>query len=580
MERHPLLDAARRARSFFPLIAAAAFLLPPARLFSQCGRAVAPNIQHAFEQQKWAEVAQQAEKIQPRSAELDFEYGLVLARLHRLAEAHRALLAGLRQCPTDKRFPEELGGVAYEQKAYGEAARWLRRTLHLDPGDGYAANFLGTVYYLSGNLPAAVEAWNRINKPFIQGFDLDAHLRVHRLLVDRAFAFAPESVVRAPQLRATEARLDGLGIFPAYSLELAARPNGSFDAVFRAQERDGFGSGRLEALVSTLGGLPYETLYPSYANMHREAMNYDSLLRWDAQKRRVWVSLSAPPGGLPAWRWQVSGDWRGENWAIRRSFTGTAPVLGSLHLDREALGFGLTSYASGRLRWTVGGEVSHRTFTNVISGSALTASLVRPGYEIAAPASVDYRLLDLPARRFTLTTSASSAFGRMLSTPGRAFENLQGSALAHWLPGMEGDRWEVRQELRGGKIFGTVPFDGLYLSGMDRDDTDLWLRGDIATRDGRKGSAPMGDAYLLANTDLLRRMYGNGIFSVHAGPLLDIGRMGAPTPGLSADQWLFDPGFEARLTVLHTSVILSYGRDVRSGANAFYGSVAPPSALP
>jgi len=55
--------------------------------------------------------------------------------------------------------------------------------------------------------------------------------------------------------------------------------------------------------------------------------------------------------------------------------------------------------------------------------------------------------------------------------------------------------------------------------------------------------------------------------------------MSAPTSGLSADRWLFDPGVEVRLTVLHTSVVLGYGRYLRSGANAFFGTIAGPANL-
>jgi hypothetical protein len=134
----------------------------------------------------------------------------------------------------------------------------------------------------------------------------------------------------------------------------------------------------------------------------------------------------------------------------------------------------------------------------------------------------------------------------------------------------------LREEVRSGKIFGSPPFDDLYVLGMDRDDTDLWMRGHLATRDGRKGSAPVGDAYVLSNTDVLRRVYGNGLLSIQAGPLLDVGKMAAPTAGLSSGEWLVDTGLEARLTVLHTSVVLSWGRDLRSGTNAFFGTVAEP----
>lgn len=522
-----------------------------------------------------------AEKAGAFAPQDEFALGMAQAHLGRMAEAEQSLRAGERACPGDKRFPTELAGVAFEQKRYAAASRWLRRAHHLDPADAYVSNFLGTVYFLAGNLEAALQVWGRIQKPMINNLDLDAHLRVHRLLLERAFAFSPHAVLGESQFAATSLRLDGLGIFPSWGLHLNALPNGQFDAVFRAQEQNGFGSGPLEAAVSTFGGVPYETLYPSYANIGHSATNVDSLLRWDAQKRRAWMSLSAPLNDLPWWRWQVSGDLRNENWAIRRSFTGNAPVLGLLNLEREALDATLTSLSTARWQWSAGGEVAHRNFRSVMPGTALTTALLISGFEMRQTASVRAPLLHLPEHRFTLTGAASSGFARTFSKPSYASETLQGSAQADWFPQLEGDRYELTQQLRGGRIFGTVPFDDLFLFGMDRDDTNLYLRAHVATRDGRKGSAPVGDGYLLSNTDFYRRLYTNGLLTIHVGPLLDIGRMTAPNKALSSQQWLLDTGLEARVTVLHTSVVLSYGRDLRSGANAFYGTSAPPSsALP
>lgn len=521
-----------------------------------------------------------AEPSPTRSPEANFAYGMALAHLGRLAEAHSALFAGARQCPTQKRFPTELAGVAFEQKQYPAAAHWLRRSLRIDPTDAYANNFLGTVYFLSGNLEAALKYWNRVQKPAIAALDLDPHLRVHRLLLDRSFAFSPEALLREPQLITTEARLNALGIFPTYNLHLDALPDGRFNAVFRAREQNGFGANTAQALLSTLGGVPYETLYPTYFNIGRSALNFDSLLRWDAQKRRAWAQLSSPLNGLPQWHWQLSADLRNENWSIRHSFTGTAPVLGSLNLERQAVTGMFTSLSSGRLQWSAGGELSHRTFRDVVPGSALTSSTFTPGFELKQLSGLDARLLQMPDHRFTLTGSATSDFARTFSTPSHLSEKLQGIMRAHWLPQMQGDQYELTQQLRAGKIFGTAPFDDLFALGMERDDSSLWMRGHIATRDGRKGSSPVGNAYLLANTDFYRRIYGNGLIAIHAGPLLDVGRMAAPTTGLSSDQWLCDAGAEARLTILHTSVVLSYGRDLRSGANALFGSVIPSGNLP
>ncbi|MFP5227374.1 MAG: tetratricopeptide repeat protein [Acidobacteriota bacterium] len=536
-------------------------------------------MQQLFEQHNWAEVVRLTAPMQKRSADAQFDYGMALAHLGRLHEARAALLAGARACPQQKRFPIELGGVAFEQKNHAEAARWLRRGLHLDPTDAYANNFLGTVYFLSGNLEAALRYWNRVQKPQIAGLDFDPHLKVHRLLLDRSFAFSPAAVLSERQLIATETRLDGLGIFPGYNLHLDARPDGRFDAVFRAQEQDGFGPSKAAAVVSMLGGVPYETAYPSYANIGGGGMNFNALVRWDAQKRRGWGELSAPLQGRPEWRWRTGVDLRNENWAIRPSFTGTAPVLGSFNMEREVVQGALTSLRSGAMQWTLGAEVSHRIFRDAAQGSALTASLLTPGWELKPLASVQAGLLRLPQYRFTVTGGASADFARMLRGTSQASGSLQGWTVARWRPGLEGDRWELRDEVRAGRIFGTPPFDDLFVLGMDRDDTDLWMRGHIATRDGRKGSSPVGDGYFLSNTDIDRRIYGNGLFSIHAGPLLDIGKMAAPTAGLSNGEWLVDTGVEARLTVLHTSVVLSWGRDLRSGTNAFWGTVAPPETV-
>lgn len=536
-----------------------------------------PTIQDRFQQHDWQAVVRLAESAPALGPDDEFALGMAQAHLGRMANAERALRAGERACPEEKRFPTELGGLAFEQKRYTVAAHWLRRAHRLDPADTYVSNFLGTVYFLSGNLDAALQAWNRMQRPAIDNLDLDPHLRVHRLLLERAFAFSPHAVLEEPQLATTALRLDALGIFPSWNLHLNALPTGQFNAVFRAQEQDGFGSSPLEGAVSVLGGLPYETLYPDYANIHQSAMNVESLLRWDAQKRRAWVALSAPLNDLPWWRWRLSADLRNENWAIRRSFTGTAPVLASLNLEREALDARLTSLSTARLQWSLGGELDHRTFRSVVPGNALTPALLTPGFELRQLASVQAPLVHLPQHRFRLNGSATSDFARTISNPSYASETLQGSAQAAWFPQMEGDRYEMTQRLRAGRIFGTVPFDDLFLFGMDRDDTNLDLRAHIATRDGRKGSAPIGNGYLLSNTDFYRRLYTNGLLTIHVGPLLDIGRMAAPNSALSTQQWLFDLGVEARLTVLHTSVILSYGRDLRSGANAFYGTAAPPS---
>lgn len=513
-----------------------------------------------------------AEAQSRRTPAGDLEYGLALARLQRWNAAYTALLAGHRACPHMERFDVELAGVSFQQKHTAQAATWLRRALRLAPHDDYANDFAGTVYYLMGNLPAALQYWNRVHKPYVGALHFDPHLHVQRLLLDRAFAFAPQSLLTLDAFQATQVRLRGLGIFPVYHLDLRAQPGGHFDADFHAFERNGFGNTKTQAILSTFGGLPYQTIYPGYFNLHGNATNIESLLRWDAQKRRVWIALSSPLHALPQWRWRLATDERSENWVVRRSFTGTAPPLGSLHLNRAAADVELTSLQSGRTQWSLGAEASKRTFTGVTYGSALTSSLLASGFQLKPRAAVKYRLIDAPAYRLTLDTGADAELARLWSSPPRLYGKLQGDTLLHWFPQAQGDKYEFTQRLRAGSAVGRVPFDELYLIGVERD-TDLWLRGMIGTRDGRKGSSPLAERYLLSNTDLYRRIYSNGLITVHAGPLFDMARAASANTSLAPPQALFSAGAEAKVSVLGTAVVLTYGRDLRTGANAFYATI-------
>ena len=187
--------------------------------------------------ERWQEIVNLAHSIPAPSAELDFYLGTALARLGRLEDARKAFLAGARLRPSDERFPVELGGIAFKQKLYPQAARYLHRALELAPNDSYANDFLGTVYFLQGNLDAALKYWNRAGKPQIAEIRSKPTPRLDPVLLDRAFAFSPASTLQLSDLRTTEARIDALGIFPRYHFDLQAREDGKFDLLFRNQEK-------------------------------------------------------------------------------------------------------------------------------------------------------------------------------------------------------------------------------------------------------------------------------------------------------------------------------------------------------
>jgi tetratricopeptide (TPR) repeat protein len=529
------------------------------------------NLQQLAGAQRWNEIVSLLQPLTARTANSDYYFGIALAHLGRYAEAQIALEAGRSLAPTDARFSVELAGIAFKQKNYTRTARDLRQALRLAPHDAYTNDFLGTTYFLQGNLEASLKYWNRIGKPQIENVREDPTPRISPALLDHAFAFSPAATLTLPEFLDTNVRLRGLGVFPQFHFDLNALPDGNFNVVLRARELNGFGNGKLEALFLFFQGLPFQEVNPQFYNLHRETINFDSMFRWDAQKRRIFAQLSGPLEHSAKIRWNFDTDLRSENWAVRNGFAGPAPVLASFNLRSAVGGFNLASYAGDRFTWSAGAEISHRDFRSIVPGNVLTPQMLASGYELKQRAQVAGTLWRVPERRFVVSAQAASDAARLWSQPSQSFEKLTGSIGWHWFPQASGDDYETSQRLSAGKTFGQVPFDDLFILGLERDN-DLPLRGHIGTRDGRKGSAPLGRNYLLENWELNKNLYGNGIVGLQLGPVFDIGKITDPGTSLGSHKWLFDTGAQLKVRVFSTGLVFTYGKDLRTGNNAFYVS--------
>src|SRR5260370_22032748 len=138
----------------------------------------------------------------------------------------------------------------------------MRKTLDLKPKDPYSHEFLATIYFLEGNLEAAVKYWNPLDKPRLRSGAFTPSLKLKESLRDRAVTFNGPQVLTAKALLATQARLDNLGIFSTRRLELWPVDSGNYDATLHLAERNGCGHSNVEDIFSLFIGLPYATLYP------------------------------------------------------------------------------------------------------------------------------------------------------------------------------------------------------------------------------------------------------------------------------------------------------------------------------
>jgi hypothetical protein len=466
----------------------------------------------------------------------------------------------------------ELAGVDYKQNDFSAAKRNLRAALRLGSRDPYTFDFLGTIYFLQGNLEATLKYWNAIDKPRLRNVVLQPPPRLEATLLNRAVAFNAPQVLTTDALLSTRARLENLGIFSRERVELTPAGENS-DAMVHLAERNGWGDSKLEGAIALLSGVPYQTVHPEIYNLGHRGRNFTSLLRWDSQKRRAYGVFSTPLFDNPTRRFHLYFDARNENWNLSKTFFG-GTVLGDLNLRRIAGGIELHSVVNARWSWSTAAEVASRSFRNLQGiNTAAEKAFFTDAHSFAYWLRADGSLLRVPERRFTLDSSAEGRLSRTFAKNLGASGTARGSLEAHWLPRASGDDYEVRARLRAGATLGRVPFDEFFQLGVERDN-DLWLRGHAGTTGGRKGAAPLGRRYVLANWEMDKNVYSNGLFTVKFGPFLDTGSIADSSGLFGSRQWQWDTGAQCKVRVLGSiTVVLIYGRDLRGGRNVFYGTV-------
>ncbi len=427
-----------------------------------------------------------------------------------------------------------LAGTAFRNEKLPEAKAHLKSALDAAPSDTYTNDFLATVYFLENNTESAVKYWNRVGKPFLENIHVDPPLRMNPVLLDRAFAFSRASVMDLDDFYTTEARLEGTDVFSRYQMELSPAEGDRFDLTLRAAEQNG------PAWLSWMRGLPYETVHPEFFNLGGNAVNVRSMMRWDANKRRAYASITAPLRGNPKWGFYAAVDARRENW--------TGPG-GAFQMRKTEAAAQIRSIPNGHWKWTSGFSVSNRH---------LPDTLLR-GVLLKYSGSVTRTLLRNSDRGLRVDSSLLLEAGKLLVQNPDRFVKAENNVSVRWRP--------FSATLRAGRILGKAPFDEGFMLGLDRD-SDRRLRAHSATLNGLKNAAFMNRSFVLTNLDLQKTVFHTGFFRLSAGPFLDAARL------TNISHSLFDTGLQLRLAALGLLTLnLSYGRSLRDGGSAFFTDI-------
>jgi tetratricopeptide (TPR) repeat protein len=530
-------------------------------------------VKKLYDEQRWEEVIAATQDAPTTPADFGLYRGLALAHLQRWAEAQNVFEASLASNPGDARIMTELAGLAYRQKHFKDAKAYLRRALAAEPADDYANNLLASIYFLEGNLEAALKYWNRIGKPRLSDLSFEPQPRLKPILLDRAFLFSRGSVWQRDDFLTTGARLDGLGTFQVERFDLEANADDTFNLVFRSAEKPGWRESPWTAAANLLGGLPYQTVEADFPGLNRSALQWNSSFRWDDEKRRVTSEFAGPLRDNPARHYRVYFDLRNENWNLTSTLEPATPSPAAVNLEKATAGVELKSFASGRWSWSTGVIYSYRRMRNPLGLSVAAEPFFSDGSNLGFQGSVTRALVRYPERRFAVDAKANGEAGTFFNNGLGRYSSLQGDLDSRWLPRARGDDYEVHARLRAGGTFGDVPFDELYVLGFDRD-TDLWMRGHPGLHDGEKGSAPLGREYVLANGEVDKIVYRAPFVEFRVGPFLDSGKTYDPSGFFGSQKWMWDTGAELKIRALGSiEFVLGYGKDLRSGRNSFFSTV-------
>lgn len=582
MEPHSQLDTlgASRPARIKRLILVSLLLILPAYSRAQSASATSPGakttaVKKLYDAGRWNAVVQAVPESPDEPAKLTLYRGLALAQLQRWREAKKTFELGLLRHPRNPDLLEELAGVDYHQKNYAAAKHLLRRALSINPRDAYANNFLASIYFLQGNLEAALKYWNRAGKPRLNSLTYSPSPALNPLLLDRSFDFSPGRIWTRGQYLQTQARLQALDIFPFMQFDLQPQPSGSFDLVFRAPQRSAWTHNYLVSIATMLRGLPFETVYPTFYNINNSGLNFLSLFRWDDRKRRISTEIDAPLFANPALRYRLYFDARDENWNVTDTIVPASPSNARFNMERIAAGAQLRFIESGRWQWSMAAEYTDRRYRTLISIPAQASPFFTGGSSLALLSTIDRSLIRFPERRFTLDAGASGEVGTFFQKPLGRYARLQGSLAANWFPQAEGEDFHLQARLRAGATFGQVPLDDLFVLGFDRD-TNLWMRGYPALYHGQKGNAPLGRDYFLSNWDFDKVAYINPLFTASVGPFLDSGDAYDPSGFFGSRQWMWDTGLQTKIRVLRRAeIVLGWAITLRSARSSFFATVNP-----
>jgi tetratricopeptide (TPR) repeat protein len=495
--------------------------------------------------------------------------GIAYRHMKEYQKAEDVFNEGSLRFADDARFHNELANLFLENNDVEAAKSELRRTLAVDPNNGFASDQLATIDMSEGQVQSALRAWNKSGRPYINDILHNYYLNFGSWVVRRAVTFHPASTLRYSEWKTTEARLFETDNFTNVGLEVEPTPvPDQYNAVVRTTRKT---NTRQDFLFNLIKGLPIETSYLNVWNIGNSGINFNGNYRWDANRRRIEGGFKFPLPIAGLLYLDIGSGWRDERWNL-------SPVIRPELLPRARLLYKATST-----------EIALKHI---------------PNYRVELGAGFIYRNRaaqgELP-QLFTdnLNTGMFTAQTSLRFFDGGTYQNLlHVDAFAARVIGTErftGGSAELRNRLtlsrdtrtffewtlKGGTARGQLPVEDYFVLGVGSRTarTANLLRGHTLTKDGQYGRGPMGTDFVLTNAEINRRLATLPFFNNLNIPFLavkwnlfvDTAKTWDRNNVFQTSKYLVDVGGGIKLESPTYSFNLGYGHSLRGGQNVLFG---------
>jgi hypothetical protein len=503
------------------------------------------------------------------SADAYVYLGISYAHTREWVRAEETLKEGASRYPEDPRFHNELAGVYLAANDLDRARESLRTALSIDPANRYANDLLATIDMSIGNVEAALDAWNKEDRPIVGDVLHNDHVEFETWVVGKASTFRSGDKLTWAKWKTTESRLGATGIYSNVGLEIEPTPVADrYTAVIRTSPRR---NSREQLAMSLLETIVFQT--PSFHlwNMGNTGTTLDTSYRFATNRHRARVGVRAPlpfPGLL---FFQVSGTYRSERWDISRPAIDTG-IDHRFYYQSTGIRAELKHIPHYRLELGAGYEYRNRTAFGSQPGLALdnrnTGKLLFEASVLPIDGRYRSRIhseVFLAREEFLSDINYS---GGTIEWNNRIVSEAQGAM-------------SLEVSIKTGTSRGELPVDDYFVLGVHQV-TENKLRAHHAlTRRRNYGNAPMATSFTLVNTTFDRRIRRLPFFNTLNIPYVDLKWLvfadGARTFDranvFEEGKILIDVGGGFRLETPTKYFDLTYGRSLRDGTGAFVAYV-------